>query len=143
MACKKKGQILIIDSAAVLNDPNFFFSRDSRNLITNTVLAELRDSQSKALAENALKNNLLEISTPSEAAIEQVREKASALGMCRLSLADLSVIALAMELRQQKPIVLTDDYSIQNILKFIGIEFRPVIQPGIDEIRKNKSPDSA
>ena len=51
--------------------------------------------------------------------------------------ADSSLIALAIEFKQRKTkfIVITDDYSVQNILKKLKIKFRGVAQKEIKEHR--------
>lgn len=50
-----------------------------------------------------------------------------------LSEADLKVLALAMEIKEKGiiPVIITDDYSIQNIANKINIEFKSLITFGI------------
>ena len=45
-----------------------------------------------------------------------------------LSKADLSLIALAIEFKEKgcKPIVLTDDFALQNVCRILKIENNPV-----------------
>jgi UPF0271 protein len=46
------------------------------------------------------------------------------------------VIALALTIERDgmNPIVVTDDYSIQNVLKIMGISYRSVLTKGIENI---------
>ncbi|MDR0778093.1 MAG: nucleic acid-binding protein [Methanomassiliicoccaceae archaeon] len=77
---------------------------------------------------------LLRVSECTKGSLAKVREAAAKSGdIGRLSDVDLSVIALALDL---KGIVLTDDYSIQNVCKIMGIEYRPVGTEGIKKTEK-------
>ncbi|OGS63596.1 MAG: hypothetical protein A3K59_06675 [Euryarchaeota archaeon RBG_19FT_COMBO_69_17] len=48
----------------------------------------------------------------------------------RLSPTDLALVALALE---EEAVLVTDDYSIQNVGKALGIPFEPVMERGIRE----------
>jgi UPF0271 protein len=48
----------------------------------------------------------------------------------RVSEADLEILSLALELRA---ILLTDDYSIQNIATKLGVEYKGISQEGIEK----------
>lgn len=52
-----------------------------------------------------------------------------------LSETDIQVIALAIDLKAK---VITDDYAIQNVLSFLGLEFESGEMEGIKEKRKWK-----
>jgi UPF0271 protein len=54
----------------------------------------------------------------------------------RLSDEDIGLVALAFKLKrkQKNPFVVTDDYSMQNVLKIVGIPYRSVITEGINEV---------
>ncbi len=49
---------------------------------------------------------------------------------------DKGVIALAVKLKRDdlSPTVVTDDYSIQNVLKIMEIPFRSVLTRGIEDV---------
>lgn len=72
------------------------------------------------------------VSEPSAASMERVREAAARTGDdARLSPVDMEVLALAMD---QGGVILTDDYSIQNLARALGLEYRPVGLKGIREV---------
>ncbi len=50
-----------------------------------------------------------------------------------LSQADTEVLALALQLKAagEKPVIVTDDYSMQNVASKLGIEFSPLTTFGI------------
>jgi UPF0271 protein len=78
--------------------------------------------------------DLLRVSECTKPSLKKVEDAATKSGdIGRLSDVDLSVIALAVDLNG---IVLTDDYSIQNVCKIMGIEYRPVGTDGIKKIEK-------
>ncbi|MCL2142867.1 MAG: nucleic acid-binding protein [Methanomassiliicoccaceae archaeon] len=78
--------------------------------------------------------DLLRVSECTERAIAKVRETALKSGDAgRLSDVDVHVIALAIDL---DGIVLTDDFSIQNVCKIMNIEYRPVGTEGIKKVEK-------
>ncbi|MCR4335690.1 MAG: PIN domain-containing protein [archaeon] len=129
--------IYILDSPALLNDENFSFENGNKYFITSNVFNELKDFRSKSLAENAENQGLLTIQDPCPLSVQITNQKCAESGT-KISDTDISVIALAIEFRERKTkfVVITDDYSIQNILKKLKINFRGVIQ---GEIKKHRS----
>jgi UPF0271 protein len=78
--------------------------------------------------------DLLRVSECTKASLSRVRDVASKSGDAgKLSDVDVSVIALALDL---DGIVLTDDFSIQNVCKIMGIPYRSVGTEGIKKIEK-------
>ncbi|MCR4368941.1 MAG: hypothetical protein NUV67_03480 [archaeon] len=129
--------IYILDAAALLNSENFSFDEGNRYFTTSKVFAEWRDFRSKSLAENALSTGLLAIQDPCPLSMQTTWEKAGESGT-NLGDADASIIALSMEFRGrgEKFEVITDDYSVQNVLKKMGVKFSGVAQ---GEIKRHKS----
>lgn len=72
--------------------------------------------------------------TPSDVSLAEVDKSSEVVGDIRfLSEADKQVLALAIELKRQgeEPMVVTDDYSIQNVSNQLGLEFAPLMTFGI------------
>jgi endoribonuclease Nob1 len=72
--------------------------------------------------------------TPSDVSLAEVDKSSEVVGDIRfLSEADKQVLALAIELKRQgeEPLVVTDDYSIQNVSNQLGLEFAPLMTFGI------------
>lgn len=79
---------------------------------------------------------LLKVWDPSAASLKKVKEAASMSGdSTRVSPTDIEVIALALDL---DAIIITDDYSIQNLAGYMGIPYRPAGFKGITRIIKWK-----
>ena len=69
------------------------------------------------------------VRSPSEPARERVRAASDATGDTqRLSTTDRDLLALAWE---ADAILVTDDYSIQNVCRALGVPHEPVLLPGI------------
>ena len=97
--------------------------------VTPGVVAELRKYHDPRLR---YWEGRMEVSSPSTASMAAVRAAAQRTGDdARLSPTDLEVLALAMEL---KAVLMTDDYSIQNLARTMGVEYRAVGMKGIKEV---------
>jgi UPF0271 protein len=78
----------------------------------------------------------LKIRTPSPSSVKDVRDKAEALGdRIVLSKADASVLALALDLLREgmSPVIVSDDYAVQNVAEGIGIAYQSLSTLGIRE----------
>jgi UPF0271 protein len=87
----------------------------------------------KAATENAK----VVVKRPSDEALEKVEECAIEVGdSFFLSETDKKVLALALELKIAKydPHIVTDDYSIQNVAKRLGIGFTSLATFGIRRV---------
>jgi len=77
-------------------------------------------------------DELLLVTSPSSASLSEVKEAAQRTGDdARLSPVDMEVLALARDLQAT---LLTDDYSIQNLARVLGIKYQGVGFKGIKEI---------
>ncbi len=77
----------------------------------------------------ALWDDRLRTSDCTKASLDKVKEEARKTGdLGRLSPVDLSVLALALDMDGT---ILTDDYSIQNVAKSMGMPYRAVGTAGI------------
>jgi UPF0271 protein len=82
----------------------------------------------------AVENKRLRVRTPRISFLRKVREASENVGDVRyLSEADMQVLALALELKSLDldPIIVTDDYSIQNVANKIGVNFTSLMTYGI------------
>jgi UPF0271 protein len=82
----------------------------------------------------AVGSTKLKIKQPSAEFVDKVREASKKVGdVLSLSEADKQVLALALEFKSvgYSPLIVTDDYSIQNVANHIGVEFTPLMTFGI------------
>lgn len=127
-------KVYILDSSGIIGG---FLSRKFPNYTTSDVILEIKDIKSKISLENALENGYITIKQPSSQDIQKVKEIITKSGdILRLSEVDKQIIALALTLKRENltPTVVTDDYSIQNVLKIMKIPFKSVLTRGIEDV---------
>jgi len=124
---------LVFDASAFIMglDP---FSFDLNIFTTPKVVKELSDSSFRLRYSTALYMNKLKLISPaakSEKAIDQASLETG--NHLKLSKADRSVLALALELKSKEfdPVIVSDDFSVQNIADHLGIEYVFLSKRGI------------
>lgn len=76
----------------------------------------------------------LRIVSPGSDALDRAKETAVRSGdIGRLSETDIGLVALTLELGG---VLLTDDYSMQNVARILGMEYRSVALDGIKRVEK-------
>lgn len=100
---------------------------------TPRVIDELSDSKAKLNVQLSISSGKITIKNPDEVSIDKVREVARKTGdISSLSETDIQVLALAHNLKPEAtPIIVSDDYSIQNVAEELGIRYQKLIQWGI------------
>ena len=89
--------------------------------------------------EMAIESKRLVVKNPSDKSLNAVKTYAKRVGdYFFLSETDLEVLALALELKEEKyiPRIVSDDYSIQNVATQMGVEFISLATFGIRRILK-------
>ena len=102
------------------------------------VQGELK-SKSTALfrVKTAIDTGKLKIRSPSSLAVRKIQGLSEKAGdLLHLSKTDLELLALAQELKDSgyKPLIVSDDYSIQNVATLAGIQFSPLSTFGITRL---------
>lgn len=124
----------ILDASAFIGG---FDSFKMINYTVSEITEEIKDLKSKMNLNQAIEENKLFIKEPSSESIQLLENEISKSGdILRLSLADKKLLALAIELSNEtKDIeVVSDDYSIQNVLEILKIPYRSVLTEGIKGI---------
>ena len=116
----------ILDATAIRS--GMMLSGEFQWFITPSVREEVsRGKQSRDL--DLLAEISIEIVEPSSSNVERVREAAEKTGdIGRVSTTDMDILALALDI---DAIILTDDYSVQNLAKHLGIDYRSGVEKGI------------
>ncbi len=124
---------MILDASALLSGK--FTSMPPGNhrvYVTSLVMDEIGKGAPKKLLERLLDAGLV-VRDPKD--LEEAVEAATATGdLPSLSNPDISVIALAIE--TDDPMVLSDDFRIQNVLKKLKIPFEPAWEIGDRRIKE-------
>jgi len=132
----KKPLIFVIDTSAIFN--RIQYAVEDIQLATTPLLEkEMRQKGLKETVDMLLSAQKLRILEPTPTSLKKVRDAANQLGdLDNLSDPDLDLLALALDLTIQNghPVLITDDYSIQNVAQSLSLEFRGTNQPGIREV---------
>lgn len=121
----------ILDASAFING---FEPKGQFNFTVSEITDEVKDLKSKILLDQAIEEGKIIIKEPKEEFIQELNEIISESGDdLRLSDADKKLLALALDLRSENENinVLTDDYSMQNVLKIMDIPYDSIITEGI------------
>lgn len=83
-----------------------------------------------------IESGKLIVTEPSHPLVDEVRLMASRSGdVIKLSDTDVSVVALGLQLKRDgyNVTIISDDYSIQNLVNFFELKFSPVMTRGISK----------
>lgn len=131
----KKTKIYILDTSAVLSGKNTDFA--SNSITATGVSEELSPGGKDYQFFQFLKEKGLKVFSPSKKNLEKTKEHAKKTGdLGRLSNTDIELLALALDIKKQEktePILITDDYSIQNLANSMDIKYKTISQQGIKE----------
>jgi UPF0271 protein len=123
----------VLDTSAILGGFAVHMS-DTLLFTTSEVLNELQKGKVESSSQVPLINEAsVRILAPSEASIRSINEAVDAAGEESLSGTDKSLLALALDLKNSgnAPVLVTDDYALQNSAEIIGISFQPYVEKGI------------
>lgn len=129
-------EIYILDTSALI--AGFIPNLEEVNQMTvHEVIEEARGLSVKLELETAITSGQVKIEDPPEEAVAEVENKAAKTGDT-VSETDIKLLALAFHLHKSKnrPVLVTDDYAIQNLATLLGIPYSRVAQPGIKDVFK-------
>ncbi len=121
----------VLDASAFING---FQLETKNNFTVPEITSEIKDFESRLKFDAAIDENRLIIQDVTRESIDAVDEIISKSGdVLRLSLPDKKLISLAYMFHKQgqNVKVISDDYTIQNTLKIIGIPYSGIITEGI------------
>lgn len=130
-----KDEVYILDSSALIGgyNPNLI---NAYQFTTPGIFEEVKDENLRMILNLAVSNETLKIRTPTITSIKSVKNSATTTGdILALSSIDIQVLALALDFKNEKqnPIIITDDYSLQNAAESLGIPFKTMIRKGIKQ----------
>lgn len=126
--------VFIIDTSAILSGR--IINIDDEIVTTPKISNELKPGGKDYRNFQFLKEKGLKIIEPEKEFIEKTKKTVEQQGETdRLSDADVELLALSLQLKDQdkKPVILTDDYSIQNIAEHLKISYKNINQRIIKE----------
>jgi UPF0271 protein len=119
----------VLDTTALFNAKDF--PPDFEIMVPQGVLDELEswDLSDRVMNLLGVRIQVFSSSLESRAKVREAAEKTGDIG--RLSPIDMEVLALTVEM--DSPLI-SDDYSIQNVAKVLGIKCLPMEQHGIKKV---------
>lgn len=129
-----------MDSSIILDASAFYsgipFLGSLKCYTTSDVFNEIRHiKRSFSALEALIDAGNLQIKEPASKYIDEARRAAERSGdLTKMSEADLSIIALAFELKDLNPLIVTDDYAIANVAELSGIRVSYVMSKGITKV---------
>jgi len=127
-------KIYIIDTSAILSGKPIVF--DNIKMVTTPgVSDELAPGGKDYQNFQFLLEKGLNIVQPSKESLDEIQKISNKTGdNSRLSKTDIEILALALDIsKEQIPVILTDDYSIQNMANVLKIRFENISQNGIQK----------
>ena len=128
-----KSKIYIIDTSAILSGKTLDF-HSFQMVTTDSVSKELKPGGRDYQTFQYLKEKGLTIYSVNKKSIDFIKKTSIKTGdIGRLSDTDIDILALAYNLKKDKknPIILTDDYSIQNVAEFLNLKYENLNQSKI------------
>jgi UPF0271 protein len=121
----------VLDTSAILSGKDF--SADQELYSSPKILDELKHGRMKRRLDYLIESGL-KVMIPSNEIIGEVKKCASETGdIARVTEADIEILSLAKEL---DAVLLTDDYSIQNLASELNVKYQGVAQEGITKTLK-------
>lgn len=130
--------VYILDASGLING---FYSKDSLNIMTSSTIREIKDINTEMMLNNCLNEGIVVIEDVDYSNDEEINEVLLSSGdLMRLSSTDKDIIALALKHKRDGDdvITVTDDYSMQNALKLLNLNFKSVRTKGIKKTIKWK-----
>ncbi len=125
---------VVLDTSAIISGVQM--DDDNEYYISADALSEIRDQNARLKAELAINEGRLKTAEPEEKSLQRVRKKAESLGEDEaLSEADITILALAFELKKKSNVLLTtDDFGIQNMAEALSINYISIAERRIKKV---------
>ena len=127
-------KVIVLDASAFISGFDPFSVEDEQYSVPSVGHELFERSLSRLRFDTASERGRLKVLEPDPYFLDEVKRLSKDAGDMRfLSEADMQILALAMQLKKggRDPSIVTDDYSIQNMAKKIGVNFAPLITFGI------------
>ncbi len=122
-----------MDTSSVIN--GYFPTPSPPHYTTPIVVDECKGLRASASIAAALDLRYLKISEPDNRSLEKIENLMNEMG-AEVSKTDKEVLGLAVTLKDcgKDPVVLTDDYGLQNLARALGIRYSSVYTKGIRRV---------
>jgi len=124
---------LVLDASALLSG----FQPDNECYTVQEVIDEVREKNAKLRVSLSLEEGSLKLVEPEEKNLLEIKKAAIESGdIVKLSETDIKLLSIALYFKKKrsKPVIVTDDYNIQNLASRLSIEFSPTTEGEIKKI---------
>jgi len=124
-------RVKVLDSTAIILG---FTEATSESVVTSRkILEEAKYGEAAYRALASREGLMIRTLEPKEEYVKQVEKLALEIGEKQLSEADVSILALALQLSKEghETSIVTSDYSVQNLASILGIKIEPILHRGI------------
>lgn len=129
-----KKRIIVLDTCAFIAGFDPFSVKEEQYSVPMVKNELFSNSLAWVRFTTAVDSGKLKVKTPSASFLDRIKEASKTVGdVLFLSDVDMQVLALAFELKSTgyDSLIVTDDYSIQNVANQIGVKFAPLMTFGI------------
>ena len=130
-------RVLVLDTSAFVAGYDPFSLSDEQVTVPKVEEEIRRNSMNKLRFETALESGRVTVKAPSQEFVNQIKASSCKVGDAfKLSETDMELLALALEMKATgyRPLIVSDDYSIQNVAKQLCLEFSAVATFGIKRL---------
>jgi len=134
MVLRAAERVLVLDASAFIAGFNPLSVAEEQYSVPEVRRELVSDSLPWVRFKTSVDSRRLKVEVPTSQSLKRVKEASKKVGdILFLSDADLQVLALALELKEEgyNAQIVTDDYSIQNVADQLKIEFAPLMTFGI------------
>ncbi len=124
-------KVLVLDTSAYIQG----FDPQTQSVYTVLrVREEIKGQYALMRFDNAVKTGRLQVLEPEKSYKEKIEEKTLTMGESHiLSETDRDVLALGLQLKEKgfDPVIVSDDYSVQNMADIMELKHKSLATPGI------------
>jgi len=127
-------RVLVLDTSAFIVGFDPLSSRFPLYVVPDVVDELTLSSISETRLETAIEQQRLTVQSPTNKSCKAVALESKSIGeKYVLSQTDTKIIALALDMRDQgsDPVIVSDDYAIQNVSERLGLSYAPLGTLGI------------
>jgi UPF0271 protein len=128
---------IILDTSAFIQGYNL--SSDEEYYTVPEVLDEIKEELGRMRYDSAQSSGRLREVIPEKIWINELESKSRLAGEAhKLSITDKQLLSLGLQLKSEgkEPIIVTDDYSVQNMAARLGLRFVSQVTKGIKKVLK-------
>jgi UPF0271 protein len=135
----QKEKNFVLDASAIYNGV-LSQNLPGKKYLPHCTIQEIEDMlRGEAFKEEIANTDNVVVLEPENSSITIITDNAKKTGdIEELSECDIHVLALALDLNKNKqyPMIISDDYDIQNLAKHLGLKFRVVHWKGITKLHE-------